>query len=78
MTLSRDNLLIESMRVRRRRMRHAFLFGDVRSRRELVEPFRRIVAGLVVAAVVGAACVTASFLVTHRHDWSGSTVGSTR
>ncbi|MFE9773844.1 hypothetical protein ACFYOV_19665 [Streptomyces sp. NPDC005931] len=60
-----DNQLLESVSVRRRRLRDALLFGAQRQRRTLDERLGRVSVGLVVAAVLCAGCVGWSFL-SHR------------
>ncbi|MFI2237907.1 hypothetical protein [Streptomyces chrestomyceticus] len=57
-----DSQLLESVAVRRRRMRDALLFGAQRGRRTLDERLGKIFAGVVVAAVLCAGCVAWSFL----------------
>lgn len=60
-----DSQLLESVAVRRRRMRDAFVFGASRSRRSTDEQLGRVFGGIVLAAVVCAGCVGWSF-VSHR------------
>lgn len=60
-----DTQLLESVSVRRRRLRDALLFGDRRQRRSVDERLGKVVAGIVIAAVVCAGCVGWSF-VAHR------------
>ncbi|SMF33605.1 hypothetical protein [Streptomyces sp. Amel2xC10] len=60
-----DNQLLESVSVRRRRLRDALLFGTQRQRRTLDERLGKVLAGVVIAAVVCAGCVGWSF-VAHR------------
>lgn len=60
-----DNQLLESVSVRRRRLRDALLFGALRQRRSLDERLGKVLAGVVIAAVVCAGCVGWSF-VSHR------------
>ncbi|MFE0807227.1 hypothetical protein ACFW4M_06610 [Streptomyces sp. NPDC058794] len=60
-----DNQLLESVSVRRRRLRDALLFGTQRQRRSVDERLGKVVAGIVIAAVVSAGCVGWSFVV-HR------------
>ncbi|MGW1891298.1 hypothetical protein ACWCP6_13735 [Streptomyces sp. NPDC002004] len=60
-----DNQLLESISVRRRRLRDALLFGGQRKRRFADERMGRMFAGLVIAAVACAGCVGWSF-VSHR------------
>ncbi|MCZ9347080.1 hypothetical protein NGM37_56200 [Streptomyces sp. TRM76130] len=60
-----DTQLLESVAVRRRRLRDALLFGAQRQRRTLDERLGKAFAGVVIAAVVCAGCVGWSF-VSHR------------
>ncbi|MEW2550061.1 hypothetical protein AB0910_30570 [Streptomyces sp. NPDC047002] len=60
-----DSQLLESVSVRRRRMRDALLFGAQRARRTADERVGKVVAGLVIAAVLCAGCVGWSF-ISHR------------
>ncbi|MEU0170721.1 hypothetical protein ABZ214_35620 [Streptomyces iakyrus] len=60
-----DNQLLESVSVRRRRLRDALLFGTQRQRRSLDERVGKMFAGIVIAAVMCAGCVGWSF-VSHR------------
>jgi hypothetical protein len=60
-----DSQLLESVSVRRRRLRDAVLFGAHRQRRSLDERIGKAFAGLVIAAVLCAGCVGWSF-VSHR------------
>ncbi len=57
-----DAQLLESVAVRRRRLRDALLWGSLRTRRSASEVLGRMVAGAVVAAVLCAGCVGWSFL----------------
>ncbi|MCX4550038.1 MULTISPECIES: hypothetical protein [unclassified Streptomyces] len=60
-----DSQLLESVSVRRRRMRDALLFGTQRGRRTVDERLGKAFAGLVIVAVLCAGCVGWSF-VSHR------------
>jgi redox-regulated HSP33 family molecular chaperone len=57
-----DAQLLESVAVRRRRLRDAVLWGSLRTRRSAPEIVTRLLAGAVVAAVMCAGCVGWSFL----------------
>ncbi|WP_338672636.1 hypothetical protein V1460_06330 [Streptomyces sp. SCSIO 30461] len=57
-----DSQLLESVSVRRRRMRDAFLFGGERARRSVDERVGKVFAGIVIAAVLCAGCVGWSFI----------------
>ncbi|MER6011517.1 hypothetical protein [Streptomyces bluensis] len=57
-----DSQLLESVAVRRRRMRDALLFGAQRARRTADERLGKVFAGIVIAAVLCAGCVGWSFL----------------
>jgi hypothetical protein len=57
-----DTQLLESVEVRRRRLRDAVMFGKSRSRRSYDQNLLRMFIGLAVAAVVAAGVVGWSFL----------------
>ncbi len=57
-----DAQLLESVAVRRRRLRDAVLWGSLRTRRSAPEIVNRLIVGAVVAAVLCAGCVGWSFL----------------
>ncbi|GAA5707686.1 hypothetical protein AQJ43_24140 [Streptomyces avermitilis] len=57
-----DSQLLESVAVRRRRMRDALLFGAQRGRRTVDERFGKVFAGIAIAAVLCAGCIGWSFL----------------
>ncbi|MFI2432185.1 hypothetical protein [Streptomyces sp. NPDC018693] len=57
-----DSQLLESVAVRRRRMRDALLFGAQRGRRTMDERLGKIFAGIAIAAVLCAGCIGWSFL----------------
>lgn len=54
--------LLESVAVRRRRMRDALLFGAQRARRTADERLGKMFAGIAIAAVLCAGCVGWSFI----------------
>ncbi|MGY0490401.1 hypothetical protein [Streptomyces sp. WG-D5] len=60
-----DSQLLESVAVRRRRLRDAVLFGAQRQRRTVDERLGKAFAGVVIAAVLCAGCVGWSF-ISHR------------
>ncbi|CAM5539574.1 hypothetical protein ACIO3O_10560 [Streptomyces sp. NPDC087440] len=57
-----DSQLLESVSVRRRRLRDALLFGAQRARRSADERLGKVFAGIAVAAVLCAGCIGWSFL----------------
>ncbi|UUU33810.1 hypothetical protein JIX56_30390 [Streptomyces sp. CA-210063] len=57
-----DSQLLESVSVRRRRLRDALLFGAGRQRRSVDERIGKVFAGIVIAAVLCAGCVGWSFV----------------
>ncbi|TCN38042.1 hypothetical protein EV644_110177 [Kribbella orskensis] len=69
-----DTQLIESVAVRRRRLREAWLFGSARSRNTLDEGVTKLFASAAVAAVVCAGCVGYSFLQDQRGKNPGGPV----
>ncbi|MFD0376229.1 hypothetical protein [Streptomyces sp. NPDC127112] len=72
-----DSQLLESVAVRRRRLRDAVLFGAQRGRRVADERIGKAVAGLVIAAVLCAGCVGWSF-IQHRMIGKVGTPGQVR
>ncbi|GGR69472.1 hypothetical protein GCM10010252_04390 [Streptomyces aureoverticillatus] len=60
-----DSQLLESVSVRRRRLRDAVVFGGERQRRGWDERVGKLVGGVVIAAVLCAGCVGWSF-ISHR------------
>ncbi|WP_353941178.1 hypothetical protein ABII15_05720 [Streptomyces sp. HUAS MG91] len=60
-----DSQLLESVSVRRRRLRDAVLFGAQRQRRTVDERLGKAFTGVVIAAVLCAGCVGWSF-ISHR------------
>ncbi|WP_017556197.1 TNT domain-containing protein [Nocardiopsis baichengensis] len=60
-----DSQLLESIAVRRKRLREAVVFGPHRSRRRLDEHITKLVAGLVLTAVGCAGSVGWSYLQSH-------------
>jgi hypothetical protein len=71
-----DSQLLESVSVRRRRLRDAVLYGAQRGRRSADEGWGKVFAGIVIAAVLCAGCVGWSF-VSGKIGTSGS-VGVTQ
>ncbi|MEU4683398.1 hypothetical protein [Streptomyces xinghaiensis] len=57
-----DSQLLESVSVRRRRMRDALLYGPQRARRTADERLGKLFAGIAIAAVMCAGCVGWSFI----------------
>ncbi|URM91579.1 hypothetical protein LUW75_18170 [Streptomyces sp. MRC013] len=57
-----DSQLLESVTVRRRRLRDALLFGAERARRTADERLGKVFAGIAITAVLCAGCVGWSFL----------------
>ncbi|WP_433260117.1 hypothetical protein ACQPZF_23185 [Actinosynnema sp. CS-041913] len=57
-----DSQLLESVAVRRRRLRDSLLWGGLRHQRSTADNVARFVVGCVVAAVVCAGCVGWAFL----------------
>lgn len=69
-----DSQLIESVAVRRRRLREAWLFGSARSRNTLDEGVTKLFASAAVAAAVCAGCVGYSFIQDQRGKGEGGPV----
>lgn len=61
-----DSQLLESVAVRRRRLRDALLFGSQRIRRSLEEGLGRVFGGIALATVLCAGCVGWSFVAEQR------------
>jgi uncharacterized protein HemX len=57
-----DTQLLESVAVRRRRLRDALLYGSLAIRRSYEENLGKAMAGMVVAAVLAGGCVGWSFI----------------
>jgi len=61
-----DSQLLESVAVRRRRLRDALMFGSQRIRRSLEEGLGRVFGGIALATVLCAGCVGWSFIAEQR------------
>ena len=59
----RDTVLIEQARIQRMRLGSALLHGRIDERRTVNDHSRRLMASLILAAVVCAVCVGTSFVV---------------
>lgn len=68
MARDRDAILLETVPVRRRRLRDAFLHGALRVRRTASDNVRAVIVGLVIAAIACAACAAVSFIRAHTGD----------
>jgi hypothetical protein len=62
-----DTQLLESVRVRRIRLGDAFVHGSLAARRTLNNNVRRLLVGLMVAALACASCAGTSFVREHFH-----------
>ena len=62
----RDLVLLETVRTHRTRLVAAFLFGQLPERRTANDNLKRLVGGVVLAAVVSAGCVGFSFFASFR------------
>lgn len=58
----RDQALLESVRTHRDRLGAAIAHGSLGARRPVTSLTRRLIAGMVVAAIAGAACVGVGFV----------------
>lgn len=67
-----DSQLLESVAVRRRRLRDAALFGAGRARRTVDENLGKLFGGLALAAVVCAGCVGWSFISERMAEGGGA------
>jgi uncharacterized protein HemX len=72
-----DTQLLESVAVRRRRLRDAVLFGSMRSRRSLDQNLTKAFIGLVLAAAIGAGAVGWSFVQEQRTETGSPLSGPT-
>lgn len=74
-----DSRLLESVAVRRRRLRDALLFGSERMRRSLDENLGKAMGGVALAAVLCAGCVGWSFIADRlaEENADNGTVGVT-
>ncbi|MCB5907924.1 hypothetical protein [Streptomyces pinistramenti] len=68
-----DSQLLESVSVRRRRLRDALMFGGQRTRRSLDENLGKVFGSIALAAVVCAGCVGWSFIAGKWAGGSGTT-----
>ena len=71
-----DTQLLESVAVRRRRLRDAALFGSMRTRRSLDQNLGKAFIGLVVAAAVSAGVVGWSFIQEQRTEQGSAPAGA--
>lgn len=58
----RDQALLESVRTHRDRLGAAIAYGSLGARQPLTSLTRRLVAGMVIAAIACAACVGVGFV----------------
>lgn len=58
-----DAILLESVRTHRARLRGAFLLGALADRRSVNDNVRRLIGGVVLAAVLCAGCVGTAFVL---------------
>lgn len=60
----RDVVLLETVRTHRSRLVAAFLFGELDERRVVIGNVRRMIVGLVLAAVACAGCAGTAFVLS--------------
>lgn len=60
----RDVVLVEQAKIQRARLTSALLHGRVDERRTVNDNMRRLVASIILTAVVSAGCVGVSFVST--------------
>ena len=65
---NRDLILLETVKTHRARLTSAFVFGELQERRVANDNVRRLVGGIVLAAVLCAGCVGFSFVSSIRGD----------
>ncbi|WP_375425312.1 hypothetical protein [uncultured Friedmanniella sp.] len=63
---NRDLILLETVKTHRARLTSAFVFGELAERRLANDNVRRLIGGLVLAAVLCAGCVGFSFISSIR------------
>lgn len=63
---NRDTVLLETVKTHRARLLAAFLFGQLAERRVVNDNLKRLVGGVVLAAVACAGCVGFSFVASLR------------
>lgn len=78
MSKHEDQALLEAVRTHRERLRGAFLFGSLGTRRSSATLVNRLVASVVLAAVACAGCVGVSFVssVLEQQKARSSVVGT--
>lgn len=64
MANDRDAILLETVKTHRARLVAAFLFGELAERRIANDNLKRVIGGMVLAAVVCAGCVGFSFVAS--------------
>ena len=62
MSTERDQALLESVRTHRERLGSAIAFGSLGARRPVTSLVRRLIGGMIIAAIACAACVGVSFV----------------
>lgn len=62
MAEQQDRVLMEGARIQRTRLAAALLFGRIEERRTVNDNMRRLMASIIVAAVVCAGCVGVSYI----------------
>jgi hypothetical protein len=64
MPSDRDAVLLETVKTHRARLVSALLFGELDERRLVMSNVKRLVVGLVIAAVACAGCAGTSFVLS--------------
>lgn len=78
MAEQQDRVLMEGARIQRTRLAAALLFGRIDERRTVNDNMRRLMASIIVAAIVCAGCVGVSYISKVLADQAAQsqTVGS--
>lgn len=58
-----DQQIVESVALRRQRLRNAFFFGAHRWRRQALDHVKPLMMGVIAAAVIAAGCIATSFVM---------------
>lgn len=58
-----DQQIVESVALRRQRLRNAFFFGAQRWRRQALDHVKPLLLGVIAAAVIAAGCIATSFVM---------------
>ena len=74
MSMNDDQTLLETVQTHRQRLLSAFLHGSLGVRRAVRSPMRRLIVGVIIAAVASAACGGVGFVTKMLADQAASQV----